>query len=168
MKQKSTTNNGLLSAKCESRRRGAIILEFVLTIPFSILLVFLCVDVGRYVLAKAALHDSVAVAARAGARTGVVGSPGSDCDTAPRAGQQVYRAFCQAQENIVGGADLQTLSISLVNETGSSRSSEFCEADGGYLYVKVAATGKINLLLPDLANLSTVKATAVARCEVAR
>lgn len=161
---------GLLRRRRKGRRTGAIILEFVLTVPFSILLVFLCVDVGRYVLAKAALHDSVAVAARAGARTGVVGSipGGGNCDAAARSGQQVYRAFCQSQENTVGGTELRNLSVDLVNESGSRRSSSYCEADGGYLYVRVEAEGRLNLLLPDLAGLATVRATAVARCEVAR
>ena len=164
------TNGMLATRERRRRRRGAIILEFVLTVPFSILLVFLCVDVGRYVLAKAALHDSVAVAARAGARTGVVGSVpgGGDCVATPQSGQQVYRAFCQAQENTVGGADLKSLSVALVNEDGGERSLQYCEADGGYLYVRVEAEGKLSLLLPDLANLSTVRASAVARCEVAR
>jgi hypothetical protein len=144
---------GLLQRK--GRRRGAILLELVMTVPFSIILVFLTVDIGRYVLAKSALHDAAAVSARAGARTGTLGqSPSSgaalDCGT-PKPERQVYNAFCESAANMPG-LDINDvrLDVSLTNASGGSRDGEFCESDGGYIYVRTESSASMEFLIDSL------------------
>lgn len=146
-------NRGLL--RRGGRRRGAILLELVLTVPFSILLVFLSVDIGRYVLVKSSLHDSAAVAARAGARTGTLGQlppegASLDCNGS-RVDRQVYNAFCESVANTPGlDVDDVRLYVSLTNASGGRREGAFCESDGGFIYVRTEATASMDFLLDTL------------------
>lgn len=151
--KKKPAKRGLLGRR--NRRRGAILLELVMTVPFSIILVFLSVDIGRYVLVKSSLHDAAAVAARAGARTGALGPNPSavtplDC-TSTGANRQVQNAFCEATENLPGiSAKDISWDVKLYNSAGASRDGEFCESDGGFIYTKTDATAKMTFLLDTL------------------
>lgn len=169
-------------------RRGGILLELVLTIPFSLVLIFIVVDVGRLVLASSALHDAVAVSARAGARTGVIGdvrraSGETVCPDGSR--QAVYAAFCEAGSDIPG-AELRGFAI-------SSPVGAWCsDDDPRNLYVTVRGSADfefltdvisrggerfVGLKVPGLGTLfrttrdgltGSIHAVGTARCEVAR
>ena len=171
-----------------NRRRGGILLELVLTIPFSLVLIFVVIDVGRLVLASSALHDAVAVSARAGARTGVIGDvrlatgKGACADGNKEA---VYGAFCESGQNIPG-AELTGFAIRTPDGAWCS------DDDPRNLYVRVAASADFEFLtdvvarggekflgleVPGLGSLfrttkdgleGSIHATGVARCEVAR
>lgn len=174
------------------QRRGAILLELVLTIPFSLILIFIVVDVGRFVLASAALHDAVATAARTGARQGVIGgSPAKSVQPCGIRGDDtdlVYNAFCEAASGIPG-ATLTGFKIL------SPTTSTFCTVDD--LFVTVAASADFDFLtdvlqragkgllgidVPGLGTIfenrvteasegamgGTIYAVGTARCEVAR
>lgn len=174
--------DGTLSRR-RRRRRGGALLELVLTIPVSVALVFLSVDVGRLVLVKSYLHDAAAVAARAGARTGDLGpvddvSGDSICAAGESQNSNVYRAFCEAAASIPGG-DVESFRVRLTDQGGEAAAgATYCQ--GGYLYVEVTATGKVNYLtdvfkkaggvigleFPGFGDIP-VTAVAVARCEVA-
>jgi hypothetical protein len=169
-------------------RRGGILLELVLTLPFSLVLIFIVVDVGRLVLASSTLHDAVAVSARAGARTGIIGdvrgaSGTSICPDGNR--QAVYAAFCEAGSNIPG-AELQGFAI-------ASPAGAWCsDDDPRNLYVTVRASADFEFLtdviarggdrflglkVPGLGTIfrstrdgltGSIHAVGTARCEVAR
>lgn len=175
---------GMLSTRrVRSRRRGGVLLELVLTIPISVALIFLSIDVGRLVLVKSYLHDSAAVAARAGARTGDLGlvrsATGSElCGTNVREGSNVYRAFCEAADSIPGG-EISSFRVELTDQDGKvADGASYCQT--GYLYVQVTAEGDVDYLtdifknaggvlglkLPGLGDIA-ITSVAVARCEVA-
>jgi len=158
----------------------------VLTIPFSIILIFLSIDVGRLVLVKTYLHDAATVSARAGARTGEIGTVLSDsgdslCATTRRNDSTTYQAFCEAISSLPGGK-ATSFSVRLTDSTGTAggrNSAIFCEP--GLLYVEVEAKGEVDYLTDIFANAGsavgvrfpglrdiTLRAVGVARCEVAR
>jgi uncharacterized membrane protein len=165
------------------RRRGGALLELVLTIPVSVALVFLSIDVGRLVLVKSYLHDAAAVAARAGARTGDLGTVDdvageTICTDAGARNSNVYRSFCEAASSIPGG-DVESFRLRLTNQDGeAANGATYCQ--GGYLYVEVTTTGTVDYLtdvfkkaggvvgleFPGFGDIP-VTAVAVARCEVA-
>lgn len=161
-----------------------MLLELVLTIPVSVALIFLSIDVGRLVLVKSYLHDSAAVAARAAARTGDLGTTRGPltgvtlCASAERDDSNAYRAFCEAVRSIPGG-EANWFKVDLVDANGRvAENAQFCQT--GYLYVKVETRGRVayltdvfantaelvNIAVPSLGDIA-ITASAVARCEVA-
>ena len=54
-----------------AKPRAAILLEFVLTLPFTLIFLMFVVDMGRMYLAAGAVHDAAWRAARAAAVAGV-------------------------------------------------------------------------------------------------
>lgn len=176
--------DGLLTRKRSSRRRGGVLLELVLTIPVSVALIFLSIDVGRLVLVKSYLHDSAAVAARAAARTGDLGTTRGPiegaglCASTERDTSNAYRAFCEAVRYIPGG-EANFFRVDLVDENGRvAENAQFCQTE--YLYVRVQTGGSVpyltdvfantadlvNIEVPSLGGIG-ITASAVARCEVA-
>ena len=167
-----------------NRRRGGVLLELVLTIPISVALIFLSIDVGRLVLVKSYLHDSAAVSARAAARTGDLGitrgplEGATLCASANRDGSNAYRAFCEAVRSIPGG-EAVAFKVELVDANGRvAENAQFCQT--GYLYVRVETKGQVAYLTDVFANTASfvgieipglgdidITASAVARCEVA-
>lgn len=178
-----TLMNGMLTRR-RSRRRGGVLLELVLTVPISVALIFLSIDVGRLVLVKSYLHDSAAVSARAAARTGDLGTTRGPiegdtlCASSERDGSNAYQAFCEAVRAIPGG-DAVSFKVELVDENGRpAQNAQFCQT--GYLYVRVETTGRVEYLTDVFSNTASVvgvtvpglgdidiTASAVARCEVA-
>lgn len=173
-----------LLTRRRGRRRGGVLLELVLTIPVSIALIFLSIDVGRLVLVKSYLHDSAAVSARAAARTGDLGITRGPiegiglCAPTRRDDSNAYRAFCEAVRLIPGG-EANWFKVELVDENGRvAPNVQFCQT--GYLYVRVETKGTIsyltdvfantaeivNIQVPSLGDIA-ITASAVARCEVA-
>lgn len=166
------------------RRRGGALLELVLTVPISVALIFLSIDVGRLVLVKSYLHDSAAVAARAAARSGDLGttrgplSGDTICASSGRDGSNAYRAFCEAASSIPGGS-VSGFSVQLTDASGRpAPNDQYCQE--GFLYVRVTASGRVEYLTDIFSNTAGVfgitfpglgdidiQAHAVARCEVA-
>lgn len=175
---------GLLTRRHGRRRRGGVLLELVLTIPVSVALIFLSIDVGRLVLVKSYLHDSAAVSARAAARTGDLGVTRGPlegvtlCASTERDGSNAYRAFCEAVRSIPGG-EANWFKVELVDENGRvAQNAQYCQT--GYLYVRVETRGRVSYLTDVFANTAelvnvevpslgdiAITASAVARCEVA-
>ena len=174
---------GLLTRR-RGRRRGGVLLELVLTIPVSVALIFLSIDVGRLVLVKSYLHDSAAVAARAAARTGDLGVTRgpiegvSLCVSTERNDSNAYSVFCEAVR-LIPGCEANWFKMELVDENVRvAQNAQFCQA--GYLYVRVETKGTIsyltdvfantaalvNIRVPSLGDIA-ITASAVARCEVA-
>lgn len=176
------------------RRKGGILLELVLSLPFSLILIFIVVDVGRLMLAGSALHDAVAVSARAGARIGnvggnPVGTGGAPCTGNVERTAVSYHAFCQSAANIPG-AELVGFRILAPSSGASQDSYRYCRTDD--LYVTVAATAEFEFLtdvvarggqriigidIPGLGSVlrserngmtGALHAVGTARCEVAR
>jgi Flp pilus assembly protein TadG len=157
------------------KRRGGILLEFVLSVPFALLLVLLTIDVGRLILVNTALQDAVAVSARSGARQGIVGAnpagAGQPCQTLSSGFNPSYDAFCEAARNIPGA----TLVSFQINRPSGSQSSQRICTRPNQIYVEVEARARVDLLTPGLRSLTNgavlpdgVRAVGVARCEVAR
>lgn len=158
------------------RRKGraSVMLEFALIFPVALAIMLFAVDMGRLVLLNTGLHDATAVAARAGARQGFVGT-----DTSGPS----YTAFQEAVDVLPGLSD-SVSSFSIVNPTtnfsGSDRSGRWCTQTD--LYVRVRAQADIQFITPGLGSILTavgggssnlpggvtITSTGVARCEVAR
>lgn len=150
-------------------RRGGILLEFALILPLALAVITFSIDMGRVVLARTGLHDAVSVAARTGARTGNPGviPAGEPCLTAPAASEAAYSSFCTAVTGLPG---VHPTSVKLAAPTGG-----VCDRDADQLFVTVSAEADITYLTPGLRQLiglaskgTIVRATATARCEVAR
>ena len=156
------------------RKRGSVLLEFMLIFPIALAIMLFSVDMGRIVLMSTSLHDSVSVSARAGARQGFVGT-----DTRGPARD----AFNEAVK-VVPGLNTSITSFKVLGPTrtlsGNGRTGKWCTQND--LYVKIQATANIKLITPGvgaLLNISSggtntipgsvaIKSTGVARCEVAR
>jgi len=145
----------------ERNRRGSLLLEFALTLPFIILTMIAVVDLGRIALAYTALQDSTAASARAVARTGVVGTVGGGaCTDGAKAvpGNVAMYAFCNAVDTVPFINEAQIVTVT---------PSTYCSRNN--LYVRVSAEARPSLILVDyLPEGWKVQATAVARCEVGR
>jgi Flp pilus assembly protein TadG len=158
--------------KIQMKKRGSAVLEFVLMVPFALILLFITMDIGKAVLIRTALQDATATAARAAARLGYIGSSGGDCSSnGATNGGPAQEAFCEAF-NRIPGASYGSFSVTLQDAAGNSRSGDNVVCDDRYLYV--VTVGKVtinNLLTPrvfPIPALKTVSATSVARCEVSR
>ena len=151
-------------------------LEFVLLLPFALFLITFSVDMGRVVMVSTGLHDSVSVAARAGARQGTVGTtrsvPSNACANAVYLPQDtVYNAFCQSVSSMPG---FVSNSFDILTPTSAE-----CQRDvnplSSRMFVTVRATAEVNYITPGLGQLigiitgsgMTITQTGVARCEVA-
>ena len=158
--------------------RGVALLEFALSVPLMLVLVFLTVDVGKIVMASTALHEAVTVGARAGARTGFVGGVPGNCSDPRITGNTSYDAFCEVARNIPG-ARVGGVVISSPSTGGAN--NRYCQNNAGAsnLYVTMTASiTSLSLLTPGLSGMleslnntslpGTLTATGTARCEVAR
>lgn len=161
--------------KRRHRSRGGVMVEFALIFPLALVIMLFAVDMGRVVLLSTGLHDATAVAARAGARQGFIGS-----DTKGPA-----RAAFNEATNVVPGLKGNISSFKVVSPTRviagtANRTGIWCTQAN--LYVKVSARANIGFITPGLGSLLntfgggksdipgaiTIGATGVARCEVAR
>ena len=160
--------------RTKSKYKASLILEFTLILPFILLLITFSIDMGRTVMTSTGLHDSASIAARAGARQGIVGSysSSSPCKDNYLSMGPVYSAFCQSV-NSLPGLTADTFTI-------VTPSSPTCKRNNGdptnpELYITVRATAHVDYLTPGLNVLlntglgdkSNVSVTGVAKCEVA-
>jgi Flp pilus assembly protein TadG len=158
------------------RNKGSLMLEFVLLLPFALFLITFSVDMGRVVMVATGLHDSVSVAARAGARQGTIGTtrsiPSNACSNAVYLPQDtVYNAFCQSVNAMPG---FTAASFTIITPTSTN-----CERDinpkSSRMFVTVRASAKVDYITPGLGALigivtgqgMEITQTGVARCEVA-
>ena len=158
------------------RNKASLMLEFVLLLPFALFLITFSVDMGRVVMVSTGLHDSVSVAARAGARQGTIGTtrsvPSNACSNSVYLPQDtVYNAFCQSVKSMPG---FISNSFDVLTPTSTN-----CERDvnpsSSRMFVTVRATARVNYVTPGLGPLigiitgsgMDITQTGVARCEVA-
>lgn len=160
-------------------RRGAAFLEFVLLLPFLVILMMLTLDTGRLVLAIGSLQDATAASARAAARVGYTGAmPSSEpCEDARTPSDVAHNAFCEAARGLPFLGNL--LSLGVVSEpthfTSLGYTCSITETNSEYM--RIAASSTVDLMTPLLRSFlgleneegsAVITATAVARCEVAR
>ncbi len=149
--------------------------EFALLLPIVVFLIGFTVDMGRLVSLSSTLHDSTAVAARAGARQGFAGSipGGPPCSELARYGANPsYDAFCEAFRPI-SGSRLVSVELRSPATDGSGR---WCSRNSeSNLYVSFRARAHLDYITPGIESVIAVTrggrdlvATGVARCEVAR
>jgi hypothetical protein len=149
--------------------------EFALLLPLVMFLISFTIDMGRLVSLNSTLHDSTAVAARAGARQGFAGHiPGGQLCTSRIAtgANPSYEAFCEAFRPL-DGVELRSVELLSPSPEGVDRwCSRTSEAN---LYVTVRARAKLNFITPGIDNVIAaaqggreVVAVGLARCEVAR
>lgn len=168
----------IVTSRTSRHRRGVSFLEYALSLPLIIVMIFLTIDIGRIVMMSTALHEAVTVGARAGARTGYVGGVPGRCETAGITGETTYDALCEVARNIPGG----TVSGITISSPTTGAPNRYCRNGAGTanLYVTVSASlTNLQLLTPGLGSLLTavnsqnalpgaLVATGSARCEVAR
>lgn len=149
-------------------------LEFAMILPVALAIMLFAVDMGRLVLLSTGLHDSTAVAARAGARQGYIGTATNG---------PVEDAFHEASNVVPGLKDSVTslvINSPRSNFTSGGRNGAWCTQSD--IMVKVTARADIQFITPGLGGLLTmmtdngsdlpgavnISSTGVARCEVAR
>lgn len=121
----------ILTRRRAPRRRGAVMLEFVLVLPMFLFLVFFTVDMGRMTVLSGILSDSAYVAARSGAQRGGANIAGD---------RNVERTFERDQSNIPNlGAD-RPAQLRIIN--GS------CTTDSSYIEVEVSK--EVEFITPGL------------------
>ena len=166
--------------RVHSRRRGSSILEFVLTLPFTILLLFITLDTGKAVFVKTSLQSAAATAATNGARSGNIGEAGrrsSGCATAT-SDDLIFQSFCKAAPWGSLGASVSSMTVSMVDADGVKSTKVVCTKE--YPYVQVEATVSLDgMLTPGIQRtgftdigsvslFSSVSAISTAYCEVYR
>ena len=165
--------------RVHSRRRGSSILEFVLTLPFTILLLFITLDTGKAVFIKTSLQSAAATAATNGARSGNIGEAGSrtSCATA-KSDDLIFQSFCKAAPWGSLGASVSSMTVSMVDAGGGKSTKVVCTKE--YPYVQVEATVILDgMLTPSIKStgftdigsvslFSSVSAMSTAYCEVYR
>lgn len=158
------------------RPRGGAFLEFVLLLPFLVGILLLTLDVGRMVLVKSSLQDATSAAARASARVGYAGSvPSLGCVSPGSAADIAHRTFCASVAGMPTGP---ISSFTIVEPSSITSLGATCTTDIDSQYVRVVAVADFQPLTPGLAlfrgssggglQATSIAATSVARCEVAR
>jgi hypothetical protein len=159
----------------KSRRRGGLMFEFALLLPLVVFLISFTIDMGRLVSLNSTLHDSTAVAARAGARQGFAGHiPGGQlCGSRISTGANPsYEAFCEAFRPLDG---VKLVSVELLSPSPDGVDRWCSRTSESNLYVTVRARANLNFITPGIENViaaaqggQDVVAVGLARCEVAR
>lgn len=142
-----------------TRRRGAQMLEFVLILPFFLLLMVASIDMGRLVLTQTTLHDAAYTASRTAAQLGGANVGGNNI------------ASTVFYETVAATPGLELGRTSLLF-TGPA----LCQAFSSARFVRVDAAYNFQFLTPGLYSLVnvaaggnwTVRATGVSRCEIVR
>lgn len=158
------------------RSRGSSILEFVLTLPFTILLLFITIDTGKAVFVKTSSQGAAATAAAGGARSGSIGATASgDCENPANL---IIESFCKAAPWGSIGAEVTKIQVSMVDANGiKNPNSIYCTQ--AHPYVRVEATVKLkSMLTPTIAAtgftdirvalFDSVSVESTAYCEVYR
>lgn len=154
------------------RSKASVMLEFALILPLALAIMLFTVDMGRLVLLSTGLHDSAAVAARAGARQGLVGTDSSG---------PAFNAFTEASQ-VVPGLATSTFEVNSPRTIPAGGGGNFwCTPNDQY--VRVTGKADISFITPGLGALLSmvgsvdpssvpssvsISSTGVARCEVIR
>jgi Flp pilus assembly protein TadG len=151
------------------KRRGTVLLEFMLILPFFLFLILFTVDMGRLVLVSGALSDATYVGTRAVAQYGFIGDVAQD---------QGGAAFNEAIEayNLFGDSPSDTVTFTIDNTNGCRTGGS-----GATAYVEATGTAAIRFITPGLGALLgavggggssdgnfEVTEQAVLRCEITR
>jgi len=171
--------------------RGSSILEFVLTLPFAVLLLFITMDTGKAVFVKTSLQSAAAAAATIGARSGTIGNAtkytGPCTQATQTTGQNqadslIFQSLCRAAPWESMGAEIDEVTVTLVpaaNSVVSGRSSTVCTKEFPYVRVRVKAK-MLNMLVPGISRneggfgltvsslLDSVEVESTVLCEVYR
>jgi len=151
----------------------------VLTLPFTILLLFITLDTGKAVFVKTSLQSAASTAATNGARSGDIGeaSTRTNCATAKN-DDLIFQSFCKAAPWDSLGASVSSMKVSMVNADGIQGNKVVCTKE--YPYVQVEATVSLDGMLTPSINstgftnigsvslFSSVSAISTAYCEVYR
>lgn len=138
------------------RRRGAVLIEFVLILPLFLFLCMFSIDMGRLVIIAGAVNDATYVAARSGAQRG---------DAFEDDNAQI--AFERARSSIPGASALEAPELVIVQGRCTSSNS----------YIVVEAAQEVPLITPGLGRLVgmvnqeptfTVSSQATVLCEIVR
>jgi len=168
-----------------SKRRGAVLLEFVLMFPMFVYLIMFSFDIGRAVVTYGALTDGAYVAARSNAQIGLAdpdvaiqafnasaGSvPGIGCAGGPSAEPATVCSDTKAE-----GASAPQLTVG-VRDNGSSPVVGPCTT--GWSFVEVSVSKQFEPLSPGVGAVIgivdeadggavTINAKAQVLCEVVR
>lgn len=157
--------------------RGSSILEFVMTLPFTILLLFITLDTGKAVFVKTSLQSAAATAAANGARSGFIGDSTTvaSCDSVS-SGEQILKSFCNAAPWAGIGAKVTSIKVTMVSASNEENANlRYCTK--AFPYVQVQAEVSLeNMLTPTIdvkwwesaALFKSVSVESAAYCEVYR
>ena len=145
-----------------ARRRGAVMLEFVLVLPMFLFLVFFTVDMGRMTMLSGMLSDSAYIAARAGAQHGTRNIAGRDV---------IAEALTNVEENMPSFGAEEPMELNVLNST----------CTGPQSHVEVEVSKRVEFITPGLGTLLgmpggggedfdawTLRSRATVLCEVSR
>lgn len=153
----------MLTRRSAPRRRGAVMLEFVMILPMFLFLVFFTVDMGRMTMLSGMLSDTAYIAARAGAQHGTREVAGRDV---------IQEALDRVEGNMpTFGAD---------NPIQLTQANARCS--GPQSHVEVEVTKDVDFITPGLSSLLgafgggssvnlntwTLRSRATVLCEVSR
>lgn len=169
--------------------RGSSILEFVLTLPFAVLLLFITLDTGKAVFVKTSLQSAAAAAATTGARSGTIGNKAMYTEPCPPATQSqttgqnqnddlIFLSLCRSAPWESMGAEIAQVTITLVAADNRVHDGRVCTK--AYPYVRVRVKAKMqNMLVPGISRdggfgltvsslLDSVEVESTVLCEVYR
>jgi len=170
--------------------RGSSILEFVLTLPFAVLLLFITMDTGKAVFVKTSLQSAAAAAATIGARSGTIGDTTKYTEPCPLATQTtgqnqadslIFQSLCRAAPWESMGAKIDEVTVTLVAADNRVYGGKLrvCTKEFPYVRVRVKAT-MLNMLVPGISRneggfgltvsslLDSVEVESTVFCEVYR
>ena len=150
------------------RRRAAVLLEFVFTLPFTLIFLMMIIDIGRMYLAAGALNESTWRAARAAAVAGgadIAASGASQSTPGGTVPTVLDDAFHRSLAENQAGENIDAATIVALQPSCSSASD----------IIRVTAKASIPTLTPGLGVLLGVgengdwgvSVAAVAQCETA-
>lgn len=157
------------------KTRASALLEFVLTMPFALILLFITLDTGKAVFVRVSLQSAAATAAANGARSGYIGSvSNTSCSTGSE--YAIVESFCKAAPTESMGAENSKITVHMSDGTGSVRlRAQWCTAGHPYVTVTAETTLK-GMLTPTihvwgnkaLSLFGELKVVSTAYCEVYR
>lgn len=154
-------------------KRGSSLLEFVMTLPFAVLLLFITMDTGKAIFVKTSMQSAAANAATSGARGGGIDTTIPIGCGAPIT--KIVKSFCTAANWEDVGVTITAIKATMVNYEGVEGKDNWCTAK--FPYVKVEATGTLENMLTPGVNTALIKSfsfpteitvQSTAYCEVYR
>ncbi len=148
-----------------------------MTLPFTILLLFITLDTGKAVFVKTSLQSAAATAAANGARSGFIGdsTATTSCDSV-RSGEQILESFCRAAPWAGIGAKVTSIKVTMVSASNEENTNlRYCTKL--FPYVRVQAEVNLeNMLTPTIdvnwwdsaALFKSISVQSAAYCEVYR